>query len=95
MPGFAVSPPRDLEPAPDADPARRERRRAVRGSAARFAPVTVAPAVAVVVLLAEAAAAIRSVVGLLLVGVPLLAAARPTGRSTLSGEPDEERHHAS
>jgi hypothetical protein len=89
MPGLAVSPPRDLEPAPDADRARREPARAGRGSAARFAPLTFAPAAAGVVLLAEAAAVIRLVVGL-----PLLVAARPRGRWSRGFEPDDVRRAA-
>jgi hypothetical protein len=80
MPGFAVSPPRELEPAADADRVRRAPAQAVRGSAARFSPVMFVPAVAVVVLFAEAAAVVRMVVGLLLVGLPLPVATRPAGR---------------
>jgi hypothetical protein len=104
MPGLAVPPPSHAEPAPAR--ARRERPPAVRVSAARFSPVMFAPAVAVVVLLAEAAAVVRMVVGLLLVG---LVATRPAGRrgvelerhpgwtnrseghSPLSGEPEGDR----
>jgi hypothetical protein len=88
MPGFPLSPPRDIAPAPDGDRARRQPARAVRSSAARFAPLTFAPAVAVVVLLAEAAAVIRMVAGLLLVGVPLLVATRPAGSRGV----ERERH---
>jgi hypothetical protein len=80
MPGLAVPPPSHAEPAPAGARARRERPPAVRGFAARFSPVMFLPAVAVVVLLAEAAAVVRMVVGLLLVGLPLLVATRPAGR---------------
>jgi hypothetical protein len=89
MPGLAVSSPRDLEPAPDADRARREPAPAVQSSAARFAPLTFAPAAAGVVLLAEVAAVIRLVLGL-----PLLVAARPAGRWSMAFEPDDARRAA-
>lgn len=79
MSGVALDPARDVGPAPDPDRARREPRRAVRVRALRCAPTSVAPAVAGVVLLAEAAAVVRLVVGVVLL-VSLLAAARPTGR---------------
>jgi hypothetical protein len=64
MPGFVVRPPR----------ARRVSPHAARNQVLRLAPVMLAPAAAGVVLLAEAAAVVR-----LVVGVPRLAAPRPTG----------------
>ena len=78
MSGVAVDPPSDVEPASDVARARREPRRAVRPRAQRLAPTGLLPAVAVVVLLAEAAASVRLVLGVVLL-VPLLAAARPAG----------------
>ena len=73
MSGVAVDPPRDVEPAPDDDRARREPRRAVRARRLRLAPTTLVPAVAVVVLLAEAVTTVRFALGVVLL-VPLLAA---------------------
>ena len=74
MPGVAVPSPRQVESPSQVDRARRE---PCRAGALRCKPNTVAPAVAVVVFVAEAAAVVRLVVGVVLL-VPLPAAIRPT-----------------
>lgn len=76
MPGVAVPSPRQVESPSQIDRARRE---PCRAGALRFKPTTFAPAVAVVVLLAESAAVVRLVVGVVLL-VPLHAATCPTAR---------------
>ena len=79
MSGIAVDPPRHVEPALDDGRVRREPRRTVRARALRLEPTTLIPAVAVLVLLAEAAATVRLALGGVVL-VPLLAAARPAAR---------------
>lgn len=79
MSGVAVEPPRHVESEPDDGRVRREPRRAVRARALRLEPTTLVPAVAALVLLAEAAATVRLVLGGVVL-VPLVAAARPAAR---------------
>jgi hypothetical protein len=79
MSGVAVEPPRHVESQSDDGRVRREPRRAVRARALRLEPTTLVPAVAVLVLLADAAATVRLALGGVVL-VPLLAAARPTAR---------------
>jgi hypothetical protein len=79
MSGVAVDPPRHVESEPDDGRVRRAPRRAVRARALRLEPTTLVPAAAVLVLLAEAAATVRLVLGGVLL-VPLLDAARPAAR---------------
>ena len=79
MSGVAVEPPRHVESEPDDGRVRCEPRRAVRARALRLEPTTLGPAVAVLVLVAEAAATVCLALGGVVL-VPLLAAARPAAR---------------